>query len=63
MEKKGRADIDETVEILMENRTEEFYRLNRWNVLSARRFINVGELKEEARTEYYEQIESAMESL
>jgi hypothetical protein len=60
---KPKADRSETVEILTENRVNEFYRLHRWTVMAARRFIKADVLKFEAREKYYELIESAKESL
>lgn len=63
MEIKGKADIDETVEILTGNKTEEFYRLERWTVLSARRFIKASELKPEAYDKFIDMLDSAMDSL
>lgn len=62
--KNQRADEEESMEILLNNKVDEFNRLHSMTVHRIRRRINpYRDLKEEARNKYFDMIELAEESL
>lgn len=62
--KNKRADEEESMDILLNNKVDEFNRLHSMTVHRIRRRINpYRDLKEEARNKYFDMIELAEESL
>ena len=62
--KNKRADEDESYDILINNKVEEFNRLHSMTVHRIRRRISpYRDLKEEARNKFFDMIELAEESL